>query len=866
VAERPEKEKIMKVSNIRNLMLSLSLAFFGTCLMGPVLPMMAQDTRTVTEPSFPAVCQSLTASFSQTYNVPIGINTIAGVDGLDVSPSVDSTTTNPDGARIQAALTACANTGQAVELSMDSTATYNAFISGPLVMPANVTLLVDPGVTLFFSRNARDYNANPLAATNSCGTYGGAGSCAAMISMQSNDSLMGYGKIDGRGGDIVINGYQASTSFPAPTTITWWSLAKQADITGGSQVNPLMIVPKSGSSNITLYKITLLNSPEFHVKASGIVNGFTAWDMKIVTPTWARNTDGIDPQPVNNGTIINSWISDGDDNVALGASGTPGPNVTAQNISILNNHFYAGHGQSIGSFTSGTVQNALWDGNMAAGNGYSGKGSATNALPYTVQTNSISPSNGPTVYPVNFADSVGPSTGIRIKSDQPAGGIVRNITYQNECLLDHLEDIQFTPLYNTNAGSNTPNVSGILFQNLAFLNDANSFGSVQFTGTNTVVSGNTLTYPLGLTLSNVSFPSTLQLSNFVTTGTKGTEMYANLTYGPGAVSSNFIDDWATFVATPADHDTATNNITASALNPPTCNFTYIAPELTGPQGLPQSITYGQPATAVVILTPVVGGAAWPTGSVTLTDSLNGNIIQTSLPGNNDTFFVPLTSLDAGTHTFTAAYLGDTNYVPPMGQSVYTTAGPYTVTVAMASQTISFTGLPAMVTYGGPVSFALGATGGASGNPVTYTVSGPATLSGTTLTLTGPGTVSVTASQAGNANYSAATPVTQTIVAGTVQLITSTVLTKVGGGYQAVVTVKNNGNGTAQNVALTAASLGTAGGSVLPASLGTSPGGGSSSVTLTFPSSAGADGAGVVEKLTGTYTGGTLGGSFRAILP
>jgi hypothetical protein len=465
---------------------------------------------------------------------------------------------------------------------------------------------------------------------------------------------------------------------------------------------------------------------------------------------------------------------------------------------------------------------------MAAGNGYSGKGSATNALPYTVQTNSISPSNGPTVYPVNFADSVGPSTGIRIKSDQPAGGIVRNITYQNECLLDHLEDIQ-------------------LFQNLAFLNDANSFGSVQFTGTNTVVSGNTLTYPLGLTLSNVSFPSTLQLSNFVTTGTKGTEMYANLTYGPGAVSSNFIDDWATFVATPADHDTATNNITASALNPPTCNFTYIAPELTGPQGLPQSITYGQPATAVVILMPVVGGAAWPTGSVTLTDSLNGNIIQTSLPGNNDTFFVPLTSLDAGTHTFTAAYLGDTNYVPPMGQSVYTTAGPYTVTVAMASQTISFTGLPAMVTYGG-------------------TVSGPATLSGTTLTLTGPGTVSVTASQAGNANYSAATPVTQTIVAGTVQLITSTVLTKVGGGYQAVVTVKNNGNGTAQNVALTAASLGTAGGSVLPASLGTIPGGGSSSVTLTFPSSAGADGAGVVEKLTGTYTGGTLGGSFRAILP
>jgi polygalacturonase len=615
---------------IGNMALSLSLTFFATCLMGPVPSMVAQDTRTVTEPSFPAVCQDLAATFTQTYNVPIAGNTLAGVDGLDVSPSVDSTVTNPDGSRIQAALTACANTGKAVELSMDSTATNNAFISGPLVMPANVTLLVDPGVTLFFSRNARDYNSNPSANTNSCGTYGGAGSCAAMISMQSNDSLMGYGKIDGRGGDIVINGYQASASYPQPTTITWWSLAKQADITGGSQINPLMIVPKSGSSNVTLYKITLLNSPEFHVKPSGIVNGFTAWDMKIITPTWARNTDGIDPQPVNNGTIINSWISDGDDNVALGASGTPGPNVTAQNMSILNNHFYAGHGQSIGSYTDGTVQNAVWNGNMAAGNGYSGKGSAINAMPYTVQTNSNAPSTGPTVYPVNFADSVGPSTGIRIKSDQPAGGIVQNITYENECLLDHLEVIQFTPLYNTSSGSNTPNVSGITFQNLAFLNDANSFGTVQFTGTHTVVSGTTITHPLGLTLSNVSFPSTLQLSDFVTTGTKGTEMYGNLTYGPGDVSSNFISDYATFAAVPANNDTVTNNITASGLNPPACNFTYIAPELTGPKGLPQSITYGQSASAVVILTPVVGGAAWPTGAVRLTDSLTGDTIQTNL--------------------------------------------------------------------------------------------------------------------------------------------------------------------------------------------------------------------------------------------
>jgi hypothetical protein len=49
--------------------------------------------------------------------------------------------------------------------------------------------------------------------------------------------------------------------------------------------------------------------------------------------------------------------------------------------------------------------------------------------------------------------------------------------------------------------------------------------------------------------------------------------------------------------------------------------------------------------------------------------------------------------------------------------------------------------------------------------VTFSVlSGPATVSGNILTITGAGTVVVAANQVGNANYSAAPQVTQTIVA------------------------------------------------------------------------------------------------------
>ncbi len=78
---------------------------------------------------------------------------------------------------------------------------------------------------------------------------------------------------------------------------------------------------------------------------------------------------------------------------------------------------------------------------------------------------------------------------------------------------------------------------------------------------------------------------------------------------------------------------------------------------------------------------------------------------------------------------------------------------------LQSQTITFPTIPTQTYGGGPVT--LNAT--ASSNlPVTYSlISGPAMLSGNMLTLTGAGNVTVQASQAGNSQYGAATPVSQT---------------------------------------------------------------------------------------------------------
>jgi CSLREA domain-containing protein len=115
----------------------------------------------------------------------------------------------------------------------------------------------------------------------------------------------------------------------------------------------------------------------------------------------------------------------------------------------------------------------------------------------------------------------------------------------------------------------------------------------------------------------------------------------------------------------------------------------------------------------------------------------------------------VTILSAGTCTIQAGQAGNTDY---------SAATPVSVkfTINQASQTITFTpGSP--VTYGvSPI--ALTATGGASGNAVSFSVvSGPGTIGGSTLTVTGVGTIVIAADQAVSTNYAAATEVTAKIV-------------------------------------------------------------------------------------------------------
>ncbi len=115
----------------------------------------------------------------------------------------------------------------------------------------------------------------------------------------------------------------------------------------------------------------------------------------------------------------------------------------------------------------------------------------------------------------------------------------------------------------------------------------------------------------------------------------------------------------------------------------------------------------------------------------------------------------VTLTGAGTVTIEASQPGNGNYLAatPVAQSF---------TVNKAAQTIAFAPFTDP-NYVIGQSLALEASA-SSGLPVSYSVAGPASISGTTLTITAAGTVTVTALQSGNANYLAATPLQQSLTA------------------------------------------------------------------------------------------------------
>ena len=142
-------------------------------------------------------------------------------------------------------------------------------------------------------------------------------------------------------------------------------------------------------------------------------------------------------------------------------------------------------------------------------------------------------------------------------------------------------------------------------------------------------------------------------------------------------------------------------------------------------------------------------------------------------GNSVTFTIDPSSTGAGhinngnvlTITGAGNIVVDANQ---SGNTTYNTAGTVqqTLVVNKANQTINFTA-PSPVTYAPNLTVNLSATGGATNNPVVFTIdstsTGAGTINGNMLTVTLAGNIVIDANQAGNSNYNAAPQAQKTLV-------------------------------------------------------------------------------------------------------
>ena len=381
--------------------------------------MQAQDARTVREPQIPALCQRLTAVLT------------------DAAGATD----NDDTRRLQQAIDQC-GAGHAVELA--AAGERSAFLAGPLQLHGGVTLLIDAGVTLYASTDPRVYDTG----AHTCGSNDASGKgCRPFIEVahSQGDAIMGAGVIDGQGGQRMTGKNES-----------WWQLSRRAQKEDSMQNVPHLLVLEN-ARDFVLYQITLRNSLKYHVVLRR-VDGFTAWGVRLNTPASARNTDGIDPISSRNVTVIHSFIHTGDDNISIKS----GNGIPSEQISIIQNHFYTGHGMSIGSNTDGGIRHVL----------------------------------------VDDLSMDGTTSGLRIKSDISRGGLVSDIHFQNVCLRDVRAPIDVDTAYTRSAsGTLIPEYQAIYFEHIPSLNS----GKMIFLGIDQQ-------HPLGIELSDVIFDGLTDVS------------------------------------------------------------------------------------------------------------------------------------------------------------------------------------------------------------------------------------------------------------------------------------------------------------------------------------------------------------------
>ena len=227
------------------------------------------------------------------------------------------------------------------------------FLTGPFTLASRINLQLAKGAMILISDDMANYPVVNQRYQD----------CISVSNAQDIE-ISGDGTIDGQGK-------------------AWWA-AFEAN---KSMTHRPYMIKLANCTRVLVRGVTLSNSPMFHLVPQNCtdvtINGIT-----IKSPSNAHNTDGIDPSGWNY-LITDCTIDAGDDNIAVkpGSGRTPGN----KNYTISNCKFLHGHGMSIGSGSSGGIED--------------------------LRVSDCS---------FNQTDS-----GIRIKTSRGRGGLLQNLTYEN---------------------------------------------------------------------------------------------------------------------------------------------------------------------------------------------------------------------------------------------------------------------------------------------------------------------------------------------------------------------------------------------------------------------------------------------------
>lgn len=247
------------------------------------------------------------------------------------------------------------------------------YLTGPIHLKSNITILIDAGAELHFSDNFDDYL--PFVETRYEGVDVKSFSPLFYAYKAENITISGRGKIDGHGKkwwDFVLN-YKPGQAR-TKSQYLFDSLNKNILLPDDAAqmkrgfLRPPFIQPMY-CKNVRVEGIYITNSPFWTINPEFCEN--VTVDGVTINNPHSPNTDGINPESCKYVHISNCHISVGDDCITI-KSGKDVPGRTkaapAENYTITNCTMLAGHGGVvIGSEMSGgvkkiTISNCVFDG------------------------------------------------------------------------------------------------------------------------------------------------------------------------------------------------------------------------------------------------------------------------------------------------------------------------------------------------------------------------------------------------------------------------------------------------------------------------------------------------------------------------